>query len=137
MFLGERVNSVRKCSISVTKRIKVAHANSKVNPMSPRKNFQHLDHRLADALEVMGEWWTPLIIMAVSGGAFRFESIQNSLGIARNILTDRLNTLVAGGVLEKRMYTEKPQRYEYHLTAKGLELVPILKDLERWGTRHH
>ena len=109
----------------------------KVNRMSPRKNFQHLDHRLADALEVMGEWWTPLIIMSVSSGAFRFESIQNSLGIARNILTDRLNTLVAGGVLEKRMYTEKPQRYEYHLTAKGLELVPILKDLERWGTRHH
>jgi DNA-binding HxlR family transcriptional regulator len=105
--------------------------------MSPRKNFQHLDHRLADALEVMGEWWTPLIIMAVSTGSFRFEAIQNSLGIARNILTDRLNTLVAGGVLEKRMYTEKPQRYEYHLTGKGEELIPILKDLEKWGTRHH
>jgi DNA-binding HxlR family transcriptional regulator len=87
--------------------------------MSPRKNFSHLDDRLADALEVVG------------------ESIQNSLGIARNILTDRLNTLVAGGVLEKRLYTEKPQRFEYHLTAKGLELVPILKDLENWGSRHH
>jgi len=105
--------------------------------MSPRKNFSHLDHRLADALEVMGEWWTPLIITAVSSGAFRFEAIQNSLGIARNILTDRLNTLVAGGVLEKRMYTEKPQRYEYHLTGKGEELIPILHDLERWGKRHH
>ena len=121
----------------VTKGTVLPHACPRVNRMSPRKNFQHLDHRLADALEVMGEWWTPLIIMAVSGGAFRFESIQNSLGIARNILTDRLNTLVAGGVLEKRMYTEKPQRYEYHLTTKGLELVPILQDLERWGTRHH
>ena len=119
------------------KRNQKTHASPKVNRMSPRKNFQHLDHRLADALEVMGEWWTPLIIMAVSGGAFRFESIQNSLGIARNILTDRLNTLVAGGVLEKRMYTEKPQRYEYHLTGKGEELIPILKDLERWGTRHY
>ena len=119
------------------KRTVLAHGSPRVNRMSPRKNFQHLDHRLADALEVMGEWWTPLIIMAISSGAFRFESIQNSLGIARNILTDRLNTLVAGGVLEKRIYTEKPQRFEYHLTSKGLELVPILQDLERWGTRHH
>ena len=121
----------------VTKRTVLPHACPRVNRMSPRKNFQHLDHRLADALEVMGEWWTPLIIMAISSGAFRFESIQNSLGIARNILTDRLNTLVAGGVLEKRLYTEKPQRYEYHLTAKGKELIPILHDLEKWGTRHH
>jgi len=104
--------------------------------MSPRKNFSHLDDRLADALEVMGEWWTPLIIAAVNDGSFRFESIQNSLGIARNILTDRLNTLVAGGVLEKRLYTAKPQRYEYHLTSKGEELIPILRHLEQWGTRH-
>ena len=105
--------------------------------MSPRKNFSHLDNRLADALELMGEWWTPLIIASVNDGSFSFESIQNSLGIARNILTDRLNTLVAGGVLEKRLYTAKPQRYEYHLTRKGQELIPILRDLERWGKRHH
>ncbi len=105
--------------------------------MSPRKNFSHLDDHLANALEVMGEWWTPLIVAAVNKGSFRFESIQNSLGIARNILTDRLNTLVAGGVLEKRLYTTKPQRYEYHLTTKGEELIPILHDLERWGKRHH
>lgn len=110
--------------------------SSKVIDMSPRKNFQHLDHRLADALEVMGEWWTPLIVSAVNDGSYRFESIQNSLGIARNILTDRLNTLVAGGVLEKRLYTSKPQRFEYHLTSKGEELIPILQHLEQWGTRH-
>ena len=122
---------------SSMKRILTTHGYSKVNRMSPRKNFSHLDDRLADALEVVGEWWTPLIVAAVNNGSFRFESIQNSLGIARNILTDRLNTLVAGGVLEKRLYTEKPQRYEYHLTAKGKELIPILHDLEKWGTRHH
>ena len=131
------MNFAEKLLKSVTKRIAITHPYPKVTEMSPRKNFSHLDHRLADALEVMGEWWTPLIITAVSGGAFRFESIQNSLGIARNILTDRLNTLVAGGVLVKRLYTEKPQRYEYHLTAKGKELIPILHDLEKWGTRHH
>ncbi|MEY3557811.1 MAG: hypothetical protein RL374_517 [Actinomycetota bacterium] len=104
--------------------------------MSPRKNFSHLNDPFAEALEVVGEWWTPLIIMAVNDGAFRFEAIQNSLGIARNILTDRLNTLDAGGVLEKRLYTPKPQRYEYHLTGKGKELIPIFQDLGRWGKRH-
>jgi len=104
--------------------------------MSPRKNFSHLNDPLANALEIVGEWWTPLIIMAVSGGAFRFEAIQSSLGIARNILTDRLNTLVAGGVLEKRLYTAKPQRYEYRLTGKGEELIPIYQELGRWGKRH-
>ncbi|MSO15694.1 MAG: transcriptional regulator [Ilumatobacteraceae bacterium] len=104
--------------------------------VAPRKNFQHLDHRLADALEVVGEWWTPLIVSTVNDGSYRFESIQNSLGIARNILTDRLNTLVAGGVLEKRLYSAKPRRYEYHLTARGLELIPIFERLEQWGDRH-
>ncbi len=119
------------------KRISTTHLYPRVCPMSPRKNFSHLDDRLADALEVMGEWWTPLIIASVNDGSFRFESIQNSLGIARNIMTDRLNTLIAGGVLEKRLYTAKPQRYEYHLTRKGEELIPILQDLERWGKRHN
>ena len=105
--------------------------------MTIRKNFDHLNSPLADALGVVGEWWTPLVVLSIAGGSHRFEEIQNGLTIARNILTDRLNTLVAGGVLEKRMYTEKPQRYEYHLTGKGEELIPILKDLEKWGTRHH
>jgi len=104
--------------------------------MSPRKNFTHLNHGLAHALQVMGEWWTPLIVNVVNDGAHRFEEIQSGLGIARNILTDRLNTLVAGGVLEKRLYTAKPQRFEYHLTAQGEELIPVLSQLESWGMRH-
>ena len=131
------MNFAQKFLESVSKRNAITHPYPKVTAMSPRKNFSHLDNRLADALEVMGEWWTPLIIASVNDGSFRFESIQNSLGIARNILTDRLNTLVAGGVLEKRLYTATPQRYEYHLTRKGQELIPILQDLERWGKRHH
>lgn len=104
--------------------------------MSPRKNFQHLDHGLADALGVVGEWWTPLVVWVVLNGSHRFEEIQGSLGIARNILTDRLNTLVAGGVIEKRQYSAKPQRYEYHLTTMGAELEPILKSIEAWGLKN-
>lgn len=103
--------------------------------MSPRKNFDHLDHGLADALGVVGEWWTPLVIWEISNGAYRFEQLQSALGIARNILTDRLNTLVKHKIVEKREYTDKPRRYEYHLSALGEALIPILTQLEKWGKK--
>lgn len=114
----------------------MGHPSFRVVRMSPRKNFDHLNHGLADALGVMGEWWTPLVVWVINGGAHRFEEIQGGLSIARNILTDRLNTLVTGGVIEKRQYSTKPQRFEYHLTAAGLELVPILQTLEAWGSKN-
>lgn len=104
--------------------------------MSPRKNFTHLNHGLADALGVMGEWWSPLVVWTINGGAHRFEEIQGTLQIARNILTDRLVTLVAAGVLERREYSVKPRRYEYHLTPMGAELIPILSSLESWGNQN-
>ena len=104
--------------------------------MSPRKNFTHLNHGLADALGVMGEWWSPLVVWTINGGAHRFEEIQGNLQIARNILTDRLVTLVAAGVLERREYSVKPRRYEYHLTPMGVELIPILASLEVWGNQN-
>lgn len=104
--------------------------------MSPRKNFTHLDHGLADALGVMGEWWSPLVVWTIDGGSHRFEEIQGSLQIARNILTDRLVTLVAAGVLERREYSAKPRRFEYHLTPIGSELIPILASLEAWGNQN-
>ena len=103
--------------------------------MSPRKNFDHLDHGLADALGVVGEWWTPLVLWEISNGGHRFEQLQNALGIARNILTDRLNTLVKHNIVEKREYTDKPRRYEYHLSAHGEALIPILAQLETWGKK--
>lgn len=104
--------------------------------MSPRKPLSHLNHGLANALGVMGEWWTPLVVWTIGNGSHRFEEIQNSLGIARNILADRLKTLVDGGVLEKREYTQKPQRFEYHLTASGKQLISVLSSLEGWGNDH-
>lgn len=104
--------------------------------MSPRKNFTHLNHGLADALGVMGEWWSPLVVWTINGGAHRFEEIQGSLQIARNILTDRLVTLVSAGILERREYSSKPRRYEYHLTTMGTELIPILSTLEQWGNKN-
>jgi DNA-binding HxlR family transcriptional regulator len=103
--------------------------------MSTRKNFDHLNHGLADALGVVGEWWTPLIVWSIHEGEKRFEGIQSDLGTARNILTDRLNTLVVHGVVEKRQYSERPRRFEYHLTERGNELIPVFSHLETWGNK--
>ena len=103
--------------------------------MAPRKNFDHIPHGLARALSVMGEWWTPLVVHAISQGHHRFEEIQGELGIARNILTDRLTTLVAKNVVEKVEYTARPRRFEYKLTKSGAELVLILEQLEKWGNK--
>lgn len=102
--------------------------------MAPRKNFDHLNTGLADALGVVGEWWTPLIMQQIAEGSHRFEQIQGSLGIARNILTDRLTTLVSHEVVAKTQYSDKPKRFEYHLTNKGRALLPILAALDTWGT---
>jgi DNA-binding HxlR family transcriptional regulator len=66
----------------------------------------------------------------------RFDEIQHDLGIARNVLTDRLTKLVDHGVLEKRQYQDRPARYEYRLTAKGIDLSPALVALMRWGDKH-
>lgn len=104
--------------------------------MAPRKNFDHLANPLADALIQMGEWWTPLILWSVYDGHVRFEALQQELGIARNILTDRLKTLAVHGILEKVQYSEKPKRYEYHLTEKGKELIPIGAAMRAWGEKH-
>lgn len=103
--------------------------------MTPRKNFDHLPSGLAKALAVIGEWWTPLIISSIHEGNHRFENIQASLEIARNILTDRLTTLIDNKVVYKQEYSSRPKRYEYHLTECGLELIPILNDLGDWGTK--
>src|SRR6478672_9819516 len=74
-----------------------------------------------------------LIIRDVLLGLRRFDQLQESLGIARNVLTDRLNRLVDEGVLERVLYSERPERYEYHLTTKGLDLNIALTALRQWG----
>jgi DNA-binding HxlR family transcriptional regulator len=90
---------------------------------------------VAQCLEVVGEWWTLLIVRDAFHGVRRFEDFQRRLGIARNVLTARLQTLVSHGVLERRLYQQRPERYEYRLTDKGLELYPILVSLMQWGDK--
>ena len=90
---------------------------------------------IARTLEVIGEWWTLLILRDAFLGVRRFDDFQRDLGIARNILTDRLNILVDHGILERHRYQERPARDEYRLTDKGLDLFPVLVSLLGWGDR--
>jgi DNA-binding HxlR family transcriptional regulator len=91
---------------------------------------------IAATLEVVGERWSLLIVRNVLLGLRRFEQIQENLGIARNVLQSRLSRLVEEGVLERRAYQERPPRFEYRLTEKGLDLWPTIVSLMQWGDRH-
>jgi DNA-binding HxlR family transcriptional regulator len=91
---------------------------------------------IARTLEVLGERWTLLIIRDVLLGLRRFDDFQQSLGVARNVLTDRLKRLVEAGVLERVEYQRRPPRFEYHLTSKGRELAVPIVALMHWGDRH-
>ena len=102
----------------------------------PRRSFD-LVCSLARSLEVVGERWSFLVLRDLWViGPRRFDQLQRSLKIARNILTDRLDTLVEGGVVERRLYQTRPDRYEYLLTPMGEELVPALLLITNWGDRH-
>jgi DNA-binding HxlR family transcriptional regulator len=91
---------------------------------------------IARTLEVVGEWWTLLILRDAFLGVTRFEDWQRRLGIARNVLASRLDGLVEDGILERREYQRAPRREEYVLTAKGRDLGPVLAALRSWGDRH-
>jgi DNA-binding HxlR family transcriptional regulator len=91
---------------------------------------------IAKALEVVGERWTLLIVRDVMSGRRRFGELQKGLGVARNVLAARLQRLVDEDILERRPYQESPERFEYFLTEKGLDLWPALVALLGWGDRH-
>ena len=92
---------------------------------------------IARSLEIVGERWTLLILRDALLGTRRFEEFQRSLGIARNVLADRLGRLVDEGVLEKRRYQERPDRFEYRPTEKGVGLWPVIAHLLLWGDEHY
>jgi DNA-binding HxlR family transcriptional regulator len=95
-----------------------------------------MDCSIARTLELIGERWTLLVIRDLFLGRRRFDAIQESLGIARNVLSSRLSRLMDEGLVEKRLYRERPPRYEYFLTEKGLDLWPVLVALLGFGDRH-
>ncbi|MGH2584181.1 MAG: winged helix-turn-helix transcriptional regulator [Dehalococcoidia bacterium] len=91
---------------------------------------------IARTLDVVGERWTLLVLRDAFNGVRRFEHFAARLPIARNVLTDRLQTLVDHGILRRHRYQERPDRYEYRLTEKGMELYPVLIALLQWGDRY-
>ncbi len=92
---------------------------------------------IAATLSVIGDRWTVLILREAFRGVHRFSQFVENLGIARNLLTNRLNQLVDHGILERVMYCERPRRHEYHLTAKGWALSPALVSLMHWGDEYY
>ena len=100
-----------------------------------RTSFAGMHCSIGQALEVVGEWWTPLILRNVYLGLHRFDELVEDLGVSRNLLTARLDRLVANRVLERRPYQDRPARYEYHLTDAGRDVVPALMTLMAWGDR--
>jgi DNA-binding HxlR family transcriptional regulator len=101
-----------------------------------KREYEGQNCSIARTLEVVGDRWTLLIIRDVALGHRRFDEFLTSLGIASNVLTDRLSRLVAEAILERVPYNRRPERFEYHFTKKGRELgVPLLA-LMQWGDRH-
>jgi len=101
-----------------------------------RKSFSEMQCPIAQSLEVVGEWWTPLLLREVlMNRKTKFDEIQKALGIAPTVLVNRLTTLVSHGLLERRQYTSNPERYEYIPTASAHDFRPVLDELARWGKK--
>ncbi|NWC69030.1 helix-turn-helix transcriptional regulator, partial [Pseudomonas sp. P7758] len=101
-----------------------------------KASFQPMSCPVARALEHIGDGWSLLILRDAFYGLRRFDEFLQSLGIASNTLTRRLNALVAGGLLERRPYQDNPPRHEYHLTEAGRDLRQVILTLMAWGARH-
>lgn len=91
---------------------------------------------VARTLAVIGDRWTLMVLRDCFLGIRRFEDFQTRLGVTRHVLADRLKKLVQHDVLERRQYQDRPARFEYRLTDKGLELHAVMLMLIHWGDRH-
>jgi DNA-binding HxlR family transcriptional regulator len=100
-----------------------------------RTSFAQWPCSVARTMDLLGDWWTPLVLRESFYGIRRFDEFQQGLGIARNTLADRLRRLVEEGLLEKQAYQVDPVRYDYVLTEKGRDFFPVLAAMSRWGDR--
>ncbi|GAA2596349.1 helix-turn-helix domain-containing protein [Actinomadura fulvescens] len=100
-----------------------------------RTPFSRWPCSVARTVDVLGDWWTPLVLREAFYGVTRFDDFAKSLGIGRNVLTQRLGRLVEEGMLERVPYQERPVRHEYRLTEKGRDFFPVLMAMMRWGDK--
>lgn len=100
-----------------------------------RTSFADMRCSLARGLELIGDWWSPLIIRDLFLDVVRFDDLVEDLGISRNLLARRLKSLVENGIVDRVAYSHRPARYEYRLTEAGRDLVPAILALTAWGDR--
>lgn len=101
--------------------------------MARRTSLEDSSCAIAQALDVVGDWWTLLIVRDTARGVHRFDDLQRELGLSRKVLTERLRLLVEADVLAKVPYQDRPVRHEYRLTPRGHALLPVLIALQDWG----
>lgn len=100
-----------------------------------RTSLQSFHCSLARTVDIIGDKWTLLVLRDAFFGSTTFSQFHKSLGMARNILSDRLDKLVEHGILEKKPTKPGVERYTYHLTSRGHELVPVLISITQWGDK--
>jgi DNA-binding HxlR family transcriptional regulator len=103
--------------------------------MLPR-TYEHQVCSVARSLELVGDRWTLLIVRDALLGVHRFDDFRARLAVAHNVLSDRLSRLTEAGLLERRRYQERPDRYDYHLTQQGRDLWPVVMSLLLWGDKY-
>jgi DNA-binding HxlR family transcriptional regulator len=101
-----------------------------------RKSFSDMQCPIARGLEHVGEWWSILILRDAFRGLTRFDEFSESLGIAPNMLTRRLNALVDAGLMRRQRYNERPPRDEYLLTQRGRDFRPVMLAMLAFGNKH-
>jgi DNA-binding HxlR family transcriptional regulator len=101
------------------------------------RTYEGQNCSVAKTLELVGERWTVLILREIFFGRRRFDEMAANLGIARNVLTQRLQRLQEEDVLTKVAYQQRPERFEYRLTEKGIDLWPVIMTLLQWGDRYY
>ncbi|MBT2397803.1 winged helix-turn-helix transcriptional regulator [Streptomyces sp. ISL-100] len=101
--------------------------------MAQRTRLDDADCAIAQALDVVGDWWTLLIVRDAARGVHRFDALQAETGMSRKVLAERLRLLVDADVLTREPYQDRPVRYEYRLTRRGRALLPVLIALQDWG----
>jgi DNA-binding HxlR family transcriptional regulator len=102
-----------------------AHLNTKTG----------ISSSVAEVVNILGDTWSILLIRDACMGISRFDDFQRHLGVARNVLSNRIKKLITAGILDRVAYSEKPLRYEYRLTEKGSELWVLIAVLREWGDR--
>lgn len=100
-----------------------------------RTRFMRWPCSIARTVDVLGDWWTPIVLREAFYGVRRFDEFERSLNLSRNVLTQRLGRLVEEGIMDRVRYSERPARYEYVLTEKGRDLYGVLAAMSAWGDR--